>query len=312
MVHPYSDDNLKAASYQVRMGGRFIRWQDGKKIEQNVAESGAITLPPNSISFVQTEVTFRLPHYIAMRFNLQISHVHRGILLGTGPVVDPGFQGRLLIPLHNLTSDSYTIAATEPLIWVEFTKTTFGQQQVDVEHDDTNWKRYLFPQDKTHLSPDQYFRRANDLNPIESSIPEIIAESKRKVEEAAIAATQAGHDAKAAKEAAEGSAAQSAAADKKLLGFGFAGLLGVIVGVIAIGVGVAAIYLQAISVVQSASSAVVDAEQIVERAKVAAEADRAAAARVNSLERRVGELEQRIPDQRQRPKPIPPPSSAPQ
>ena len=53
--------------------------------------------------------------------------MHRGLLLGTGPLVDPGFHGRLLIPLHNLTSDEYTIRGDEGLIWMEFTKTSHLQ-----------------------------------------------------------------------------------------------------------------------------------------------------------------------------------------
>ena len=51
--------------------------------------------------------------------------MHRGLLVGTGPLVDPGFRGKLLIPLHNLTLDAYEIRGDEGLIWVEFTKTSF-------------------------------------------------------------------------------------------------------------------------------------------------------------------------------------------
>ncbi len=305
MVHPYSDDDLKAASYQVRMGGEFIRWDGGKKLEQSVAAAGSITLPPNSISFVQTEVIFRLPHYVAMRFNLQISHVHRGILLGTGPVVDPGFQGRLLIPLHNLTSAPYTIPAKEPLIWVEFTKTTFGRRQADVDHLDTTGRDYLFPRDKRNLTPDQYFRRANNLNPIESSIPEAIAQSKADATQAAQAATHASTEALAAKNAAERSERQSAAADKKLLGIGLGGLFAAVAAVVAI-------YLQAVSIVQDAATSVIDAKQVVEQARSAEQASRAAAERVSRLEQRLKELEARsrapaLPLTEA----IPPPSAAP-
>jgi deoxycytidine triphosphate deaminase len=92
----------------------------------NVGESG-IVLEANSITFVETDVEFRLPQYIAMRFNLHIKLVHRGLLLCTGPIVDPGFRGRLLIPLHNLTSQPLTIKQGEKIVWIEFTKTSFGQ-----------------------------------------------------------------------------------------------------------------------------------------------------------------------------------------
>jgi prefoldin subunit 5 len=44
------------------------------------------------------------------------------LLLGTGPIVDPGFNGKLFIPLHNLTSNRYVIKKNAQLISVEFTK----------------------------------------------------------------------------------------------------------------------------------------------------------------------------------------------
>lgn len=68
------------------------------------------------------EPTFRIPDYIALRFNLQITHVHKGLLLGTGPLIDPGFEGKLLIPLHNFTLNKYTLYGGQDLVWIEFTK----------------------------------------------------------------------------------------------------------------------------------------------------------------------------------------------
>jgi len=127
MIHPFDSgpESLKSASYEVKAGGKFIYWdKDGKKIVQTITKDGTFTLLANSISYIQIEPDFLLPQYIAVRFNLRITHVHRGLLLGTGPLVDPGFHGKLLIPLHNLTSDEYTIRGDEGLIWMEFTKTS--------------------------------------------------------------------------------------------------------------------------------------------------------------------------------------------
>src|ERR1041385_2141118 len=111
MIWPFEPEEgrLKPASYEVSAGGKFIYWDEkGNKITENITKDSVFTLPANSISFVQIETYFRLPLYIAVRFNLRITHVHRGLLLGTGPLVDPGFHGKLLVPLHNLTSDPYT------------------------------------------------------------------------------------------------------------------------------------------------------------------------------------------------------------
>ena len=91
-----------------------------------------------------------LPEYIAVRFNLHIRHVHKGILLGTGPLVDPGFFGNLLIPLHNLTDNNYKLIGGEGFIWVEFTKVS--------KHVPGSLKS--FPSNKDITDPEEYMEKS--------------------------------------------------------------------------------------------------------------------------------------------------------
>ncbi|NNV22498.1 hypothetical protein EHE22_18970 [Ochrobactrum pseudogrignonense] len=114
---------LKKASYEGRIGSVAYTYEE-RVLKKVPFEDNKLKVKANSIVFVECDLDFRLPEYIALRFNLQIRHVHRGLLLGTGPIVDPGFWGKLCIPLHNLTSEDYYIPLEEGLIWVEFTKTT--------------------------------------------------------------------------------------------------------------------------------------------------------------------------------------------
>lgn len=125
MIYPFDSDKLQGASYEVAIRGTVIWWDEEKKeehIEQLVKPGDSFKLEPNSIAFVTLEPMFRIPDYIALRFNLKIVHVYKGLLLGTGPLVDPGFVGRLSIPLHNLTSNTYIFRAGDGMIQMEFTK----------------------------------------------------------------------------------------------------------------------------------------------------------------------------------------------
>jgi deoxycytidine triphosphate deaminase/uncharacterized small protein (DUF1192 family) len=191
MLYPFfprPDGPLKAASYEINPGGSFIYWdpKTRKKIINAVGENTPLVLPANSITFVELQSEFFLPDYIAVRFNLRIQHVHRGILLGTGPLVDPGFSGRLLVPLHNLTSDEYKINATDGLIWIEFTKTSRGKI---IERGD-GWEDQFIATDqaKTNRSVEVYFEKANRNNPIQSSLQQSVEEIKVRVKSAESAA----------------------------------------------------------------------------------------------------------------------------
>jgi deoxycytidine triphosphate deaminase len=165
MLWPFEHQNeerLKAASYEA-WPIRFIRWdEDGRKIVDDLRENyekykeEGYRLERNSITFMEIDTDIRLPTYIALRFNLSITHVHRGLLLGTGPLVDPGFDGNLLIPIHNLTSAPYNI--NRGVIWFEFTKTS-GPTTLPGH----------FKKRKINVRSETYFERASGNNPIQSA-----------------------------------------------------------------------------------------------------------------------------------------------
>jgi len=191
MVWPFNSKNLKSASYEVDFLGTVIYWdEDGKKVTVNISENDTFILKKHSIAFVSPELIFRLPEYLAVRFNLQIKLVHSGILLGTGPLVDPGFEGTLLIPLHNLTNNDYALKGGEGLIWVEFTKTSENSRWM-AEQEITEYgdKYVTFPSDKKYKKPEEFIGKAlagQTFNYIHSSIPTAIlkaAEVENNVKE---------------------------------------------------------------------------------------------------------------------------------
>jgi deoxycytidine triphosphate deaminase len=175
MIYPfYSDPNfLKPASYEIKLLGKCVYWDEkGDKQVENIEEGKGFVLHRNSIAFVTLEPMFRLPDYIALRFNLKITHVYRGLLLGTGPLVDPGYHQRLSIPLHNLTTNEYTLRGGEGLIWMEFTKISPIKKLSDNENNLRKGSFVHFPERKNKLKDvEDYLYKADPHRPIRSSIP---------------------------------------------------------------------------------------------------------------------------------------------
>lgn len=244
LVDTFNEDALKSASYEVFVGGTFVRWKGKKKlsIEIDRTKSKSVTFPANSISFIQVENTFRLPNYIAMRFNLQIAQVHRGLLLGTGPLVDPGFRGKLLIPIHNLTSSAHEFDLSKALIWVEFTKTTATPEPLSLRHTARLARKVPkhgqfkpFRPEKRGLTAEDYLFKANGGRPIVSSIPDALLKSRK--------------DAKSAKRSAD-------TLQKWARGIGILAVLAAIIGV-------AGVVSTSWNIAQTATAAVNRAEQSV-------------------------------------------------
>jgi deoxycytidine triphosphate deaminase len=197
MIFPFdgNEENFKSASYRVDILGNYVYWNEKTKKTSSVLERGQeLTLKPNSIVFVTVEPMLRIPNYIALRFNLQISHVYKGLLVGTGPLVDPGFIGKLSLPLHNLTANEYTLKGGDPIIWMEFTKLSPNKEWTSDNDAIARSGVFIgFPQRKNRLRGiDNYLEKAvgRDRKVI-SSIPYAVEKAYRRAEEAAEASIEA-------------------------------------------------------------------------------------------------------------------------
>ncbi len=112
--------NLKPASYSLTLGNEY--YYDGKfyKLDQNAE----LRIPPNALVVTNTAERVILPHYVAGRFGLRVEYVYKGLLVGAGPQVDPGFEGFLGCPIHNLTDSEVIIRVGDPYAWIDFARTT--------------------------------------------------------------------------------------------------------------------------------------------------------------------------------------------
>lgn len=182
-IRPFDPKRLKTASYEIPCEGTIYAWESSgdsvatpKKVVVELTGSASFTLKPNSIVYLSPIAKFCLPKYLAVRFNLTITRVHQGLLLGTGPLVDPGFEGRLLIPLHNLTNQEVVIHADEMLIWVEVTK--LSPEQSFLPNPAHEFRQREFPPGKKDRGADEYFRKAHPGKAILSSLQETLEQSK--------------------------------------------------------------------------------------------------------------------------------------
>ena len=201
MIDPFYSENLKSGSYVVNIKGEVHSWKENKQKEITPlrTQGDRFTLERNSIAYLFLDTKFFLPDYIAMRFNLKIQHVHRGLLLGTGPLVDPGFAGQLFIPLHNLTTNPYTFRPGDGIIWAEFTKLSPIRGRKQFSDLVARKGTYIpFPLGKMFMQPKDYIEQATLGNAVLSSIPDAISGAVISAEEANTSAKIASASAKEA------------------------------------------------------------------------------------------------------------------
>lgn len=166
LVGDFDENRLLPAGYKMRFLGDLRYWEHTKNrslspIKQSITSGEEVILRRNSITYLHMEEEFRMPQYIAARFNLRITHVHQGLLLGTGPLIDPGFEGRIMIPLHNLTDNDYSLIGGKSIIHVEFTKLSMLERwREDVEANDVDDNYEPFQEGKLESTPEDYFNKS--------------------------------------------------------------------------------------------------------------------------------------------------------
>jgi len=122
LIENWNPSCLRPAAYTLKIGDDYVDSEDNRGRLTDKKDS--FVMRPNAIVFVSTDKKLNLPFYIASRFNIRVEWVYKGVLLGTGPQVDPGFKGFLSCPLFNLTDRTIPIRRGEDFATIDFERTT--------------------------------------------------------------------------------------------------------------------------------------------------------------------------------------------
>lgn len=118
VIDPFDEDQVEAATYDLRVGEQGATTTTKKLI--NVKETGSLVLAPGDFGVVITLEQIKLGPQYAARFGLRSKYARKGIIAATGPQIDPGYEGRLIIGLTNLTPKSISVPYKDDLVSVEF------------------------------------------------------------------------------------------------------------------------------------------------------------------------------------------------
>jgi dCTP deaminase len=118
VIEPFSEEQVQAATYDLRVGEQGASTSSKKVV--NIRENGYLALSPGDFAVITVLEIIRLgPQYVA-RFGLRSKFARKGLIATTGPQIDPGYHGRLIIGITNLTPKPVTLAYGDDFLSVEF------------------------------------------------------------------------------------------------------------------------------------------------------------------------------------------------
>lgn len=117
-ISPFEECQVQGASYDLRVGQSGATTSSKKLV--NIRDAGYMLLQPGDFAIVSVLEEIRLGPQYAARFGLRSKYARKGIIATTGPQIDPGYHGRIILGLTNLTPRPISIPYKDDFISVEF------------------------------------------------------------------------------------------------------------------------------------------------------------------------------------------------
>ena len=113
---------VQPASYDLRVGPHVYTPEELDHPIDLSRNGGVHRIPPYGLAVLQTYETFTMPKDWVGRFGLKSKFTRRGLIASTGPQIDPGWSGKLIVSLWNHTPRSQIFSFKEKFLTVEFHK----------------------------------------------------------------------------------------------------------------------------------------------------------------------------------------------
>lgn len=117
-IEPFSEKQVQPATYDLRVGNQGATTSTKKMVD--IKETGYLLLEPGDFGVVTVLEEIRMGSQYAGRFGLRSKYTRKGLIATTGPQIDPGYHGRLIVAITNLTPKNVSLPYKDDFISVEF------------------------------------------------------------------------------------------------------------------------------------------------------------------------------------------------
>jgi dCTP deaminase len=117
-LDPFEEASLQPASYDFRVGdSAFV--SSGREMV-DLPQRGVLVVEPGEFVVLESLETIDMSTTFAAQLGLRSEYARRGLLMLSGPQIDPGFKGKLVVRLVNLAPNSVALPYKAPFLTVQF------------------------------------------------------------------------------------------------------------------------------------------------------------------------------------------------
>jgi deoxycytidine triphosphate deaminase len=136
LIEKYDPDNIKGASYDMRLGNQYYIYSNSNINLENrfeikhLCDGQQIVIPPGEVCYASTKEILYMPNDLCANVSLPLGLVLEGLMLSKQPPIDPGYNGGIICMLHNLSDNNVYIKANAKILTIEFNKLVYSASQL--------------------------------------------------------------------------------------------------------------------------------------------------------------------------------------
>ena len=137
LITPFCHDNIQACSYDLTMGSQyyFHKKAYGDAVYVSTLQKDEILrIPPHAICYVITEESVNMPLDLTASISLSFGLISSGVMLAAQPPYDPGYSGKTVALLHNLSDQYIKIKRGQHILNMVFTRLDEPISEADKYH----------------------------------------------------------------------------------------------------------------------------------------------------------------------------------
>ncbi len=118
IIEDFDARHLQPASYDIRLGAEAFTSSGRKKVD--VRSKGTLLIEAGDFAVLRSYEKIGMPRDMAGHIGLRSYYARKGLILLSGPQIDPGFESRLILGVFNSSPRDLLIPYKEGLGTVEF------------------------------------------------------------------------------------------------------------------------------------------------------------------------------------------------
>jgi deoxycytidine triphosphate deaminase len=125
MISGFNEKNVRGSSYDLTVGSEYYLGDEAELSNQPLSgiklePLQTFTIPAHGICYVLCSEGLFLPGDITAKVSLRMKCIYGGLILPAQPPFDPGYKGKVIVMVHNLSSADFPLKQGDRVATIEF------------------------------------------------------------------------------------------------------------------------------------------------------------------------------------------------